>query len=442
MRLVLALAVAGLAAAVYLFVPSEGLGSGRAMLAILILAAGLWLTEAIPLYSTALLIPFLQVVLGVLDAKEALAPFFHPVVALLLGGFALSAAVENSSLGKRVAHLILRWVGNRPAAVLLGVMVTSAFLSMWLSNTAATAIMMSIALPIVATIPARDPFRRGLILSIPFAANIGGIGTPVGSPPNPMAMSYLAEEGMRISFVDWMAVAIPLQLLFLGIAGGALYLFFRPRRGRLPPLAAPPGRISRREWGVLAVGTLTVLLWLTSKLHGVPDSIIALVPLVLLPGSGLLGMEDLRRVPWEVLILIGGGLALGTGMEASGLSRYLISRISLDGVSPELVLAAFAGLTALITAFISNTATAALLVPVAGVAGVGMGISPLLVLGVAMAASLAMALPVSTPPNAIAYGTGKVRMRDMALAGSLITFLCVLVMVTLGSVWWRALGYG
>lgn len=431
-----------LAGGAYLLAP-PGMGEpARRMLAIFATVAWLWLTEALPIYVVALAVPLLLVVAGVVDNKTALAPFFHPVVALLLGGFMLSSAVSRYGLDLRIARGIMSRVGTRPWRVLLGVMGTTALLSLWLSNTATTAIMVAIVAPIVAALPQDEPFRKGLLLSIPFAANVGGIGTPVGSPPNPMAISYLTDRGTTVSFVDWMLIAVPLQLIYLVVIAVVLYFLFRPRHSGIQAEIAPQGKPSRREWTVLGIGGLTVMLWLTSRLHGVPDSIVALVPVVLLLGSGLLGVREFRGLRWDVLMLIGGGLALGVGMRESGLSDYIVSALAVGSLPPALIMLVFLSLTALLTTFMSNTATAALLIPVVGGVGARMGLEAMLVIGVGVAASLAMALPVSTPPNAIAYGQGGIRVRDMFLAGGLITLLAVVITALVGPLWWELLGYG
>lgn len=431
-----------LAAGVYLWAPTDMAEPARRMLTIFAAVAWLWLTEAVPIYIVALLVPFLLVVSGVVDQKAALAPFFHPVVALLVGGCMLSSAVSKFGLDLRIARGIMSRVGVRPWRVLLGVMGTTAFLSLWLSNTATTAIMVAIVAPIAAALPPGEPFKKGLLLAIPFSANVGGIGTPVGSTPNPMAISYLFDQGIQISFSDWMLIALPLQVVYLAVIGAVVYGLFRPHTRALQVDIAHRGKLSRREWAVLGIGVLTILLWLTSRIHGVPDSIIALLPVVLLLGSGLLGVAEFRGIRWEVLVLIGGGLALGVGMQRSGLSEYIVGQLAVGGLPPTLVLLVFLSLTALLTTFMSNTATAALLIPVVGGVGAQMGMEALLVIGVGVSASLAMALPVSTPPNAIAYGQGGIKVRDMFLAGGLITLVTVVLTAFLGRLWWGLLGYG
>lgn len=440
-RFLMVVAGAGLAMAAYLL-PLPGLSTeADRMLAIFVFIAVLWLTEAIPLYATAFLIPFLLVALDILGSTASLAPFFHPVIALLLGGFMLSIAINKYGLDKKMATAILVRVGGRPRNILFAVMGITAFLSMWLSNTATTAIMIAIILPIVDQFPPGDRFGRALILSVPFAANIGGMGTPVGTTPNPMAISYLAENGIRIAFVDWMLLAVPLQILFLAVVVGVLWLLFHPWGGRRDlDLAATPPIDGHGKW-VIAITLLTVGLWLTSKLHGVPDSIIALVPVVLFLGTKLLSGHDFGKVRWDVLALIGGGLALGVGMRDSGLDLWMVEQISVGGLHPMLIMLLFSALAAGLTTFMSNTATAALLIPVVGSFGLQFGMSTQMVLAVAIISSSAMALPVSTPPNAIAYGSGRIKIRELLAAGGLITLLCIGIISLVGEFWWGLLGY-
>ncbi|HDS28925.1 MAG TPA: SLC13/DASS family transporter, partial [Candidatus Acetothermia bacterium] len=390
------LLAAGVSIAVYAL-PVSGLApdAGR-MLSIFLFIAILWLTEAIPLFATAFLVPALLVVFGILDPTTSFAPFFHPVIALLLGGFMLSISVQKYGLDKRIAIAILTRVGDRPWSILLAVIGLTAFLSMWLSNTATTAIVIAIILPIVDQFPPGNRFGKALVLAVPFAANIGGMGTPIGTTPNPMAISHLQEEGLSIAFIDWTLLAIPIQLLFLLVVAGVLWLMYRPWGRRAEVQLDEPSPVGAHGRWVIAITLLTAGFWLTSKLHGVPDSIIALVPVVLFLGSGLLNREDFGRVRWDVLALIGGGLALGVGMRASGLDVWMVSQINVGELHPMLILMLFALLAGLLTTFMSNTATAALLIPVVSSFGMQFGLSSQLVLAVAIVSSAAMALPVST----------------------------------------------
>jgi sodium-dependent dicarboxylate transporter 2/3/5 len=431
----------GVALTVYAL-PLSGLApDADRMLSIFIFVAVLWLTEAIPLFATAFLVPALLVVFDILDPTASFAPFFHPVIALLLGGFMLSISVQKHGLDKRIATAILTRVGDRPWSILLAVIGLTSFLSMWLSNTATTAIVIAIILPIVDQFPRGHRFGKALVLAIPFAANVGGMGTPIGTTPNPMAISHLQGEGISIAFIDWALLAVPVQLVFLLVVAAVLWLMYRPWGRRVEVQLDDPAPLGPRGRWTIAITLLTAGLWLTSKLHGVPDSIIALVPVVLFLGSGLLSRADFGKVRWDVLALIGGGLALGVGMRASGLDVWMVSRINVGELHPMLIVMLFAVLAGVLTTFMSNTATAALLIPVVSSFGTQFGLSSQLVLAVAIISSAAMGLPVSTPPNAIAYATGRIRTRDMLLAGGMITLLSAVVVSVLGRLWWGLLGY-
>ena len=422
--------------------PLPGLeGSAKTMIFIFVLVAILWITEAMPLYVTAFLVPILTAITGILTPTASLAPFFDPVIALLLGGFILSISINKYGLDKKFAMLVFSRMQNKPIILLITVMGITAFFSMWFSNSATTIIMLAILLPTIDRLPENEPFARALILSIPFAANIGGMGTPVGTTPNPIAISFLEKSGIKLTFIDWMAIAIPLQVLYLIGVILILLLFFRPKKKYIEITIEKLPKIGRQEKIVLFIFLLTVILWLTSKLHGVPDSIIALLPIILLNGMGFLDAEDFGKAKWDVLALIAGGMALGIGMQKSGLDVWIVKQIKVGGLHPVLILMAFAALAAIITTFMSNTATAALLIPVVGTFGVQFDMSTQMVFAVAIVSSAAMALPVSTPPNAIAYGTGRLKLQHMMVTGTLITLWSIIITSFIGNIWWSILGY-
>lgn len=438
------LAVA-LAALVYL-VPIAGIdGQARMTLSLLMLAAVLWISKAIPLHATAFVIVIVTVIFGIHTPKEALAPFFHPVIALLLGGFILSVAVEKYGLGDRVSIYILTHTGTKPKNVLFGVMATTAFLSLWMSNTATTAVMLVAIMPILSKIPKGDPFSKAMILGIPFAANVGGIGTPVGTPPNPIAISYLAQIGMEVSFSDWMMFALPIMLLFLVLIWKILLLLFKPKikcfsAAEMEITAADHGgRFGTKEKLVLGIFLSTVILWLTESIHGVSTSIVALIPVVLFLSTGLLDHDDFNRTPWEILLLIGGGLSLSNAIHASGLGLWLIGQIDVIGLPVQAITFLFTGTCILMTTFMSNTATAALTIPIIGEIGYGLGaeVAAIIVISITIGTSMAMALPISTAPNAIAYGTGKIEMKDMIKAGVVISVSALALISTIGYLWLR-----
>jgi sodium-dependent dicarboxylate transporter 2/3/5 len=405
-----------------------------ACLTILVVAAALWVTEAVPLFVTSLVILLLEVVWlpkvvgAAAPPARFLAPFFSDVVLLFLGGFVLSAALEAYRLDERLAHRVLQRTGTAPGAVLGGMMGATAFLSMWMSNTAATAMMLALALTMLEQVPEEDPFRRALLLGIPFAANLGGLGTPIGTPPNAIAIRYLASVGSPVSFARWMLVSVPLMVVLLALAWWLLLKFFPPKLAAVPLAEEPPAEAaSGRAKTVLAICVLTVLGWLTSDLHGFSAGTVALLPLIVLFGFGFLGIPNLRALPWDVLLVVGGGLSLGVAVEVSGLGNVLVAQLPTEGASALVVWAAFAVVGGAMTAVMSNTATANLLLPL--VASLK-GLSPApLVFIVAYACSVSMPLPVSTPPNAMVFGSGMIRVNDMVKPGLVISILGLLLVV-------------
>ncbi len=414
-----------------------GLGeAGRLTLGIFTTAAILWVLEPFPLYVTSFIVVILEVILlgrpggplG-LDGGEYtifLRPFFDSVVVLFLGGFVMARAVKRYGLDEWISRGILRRVGTRPVVVLLGMMVTTAFLSMWISNTATTALMIAVAIPIIQSFPPEEPFRKAIILGIPFASNVGGLGTPIGTPPNAIAMGILDQAGRGISFIEWMYRGIPVVIVLLVITWIILCRIFPPNIRKISlKIGAQRGHMGRKSKFILVVFAVVVLLWLTTSLHGIPSSIVSLIPLVVFFGLGLLEDDDLRDLGWGILFIIGGGMSLGIAMKESGLSLWIVQQIPFEGLGLITILFVFAIAAAAMTTFISNSATANLLIPiVVGVTAVDPRTSAVVV---ALAASTAMILPISTPPNAIAYGSGHVQVRDMIKGGSITTAISIVV---------------
>jgi sodium-dependent dicarboxylate transporter 2/3/5 len=439
-RAILILAIALVAGAAVSRIPFDGLSeAGRLTFGIFTMAAILWVLEPFSLYVTSFIIVILEVILlgrsgGPLGMTGSgymifLNPFFSSVVVLLLGGFVMAQAVKRYGIDTWLSRKLLHRVGTRPAAVLLGMMVMCAFLSMWISNTATTALMMAVAIPVVNTFPGNEPFRKAMILGIPFASNIGGIGTPIGSPPNAIAMGFLEQSGHEMTFLGWMTIGVPIVIVLILVCWLILYSLFRPKIEQVElDVSEEAESLDGRSKFIIAVFMLVVILWLTSSLHGIPSSIVALIPFVIFFGLRLLDDDDLRELGWGILFIVGGGMSLGVAMKESGLSEWMVSQIDFASMGTLGILFLFAGVAALMTTFISNSATANLLLPiVVGIAAVSPVSSALVV---AIVSSAAMILPVSTPPNAIAYGSGRIDVRDMAKAGTIVTAIS-LVFVTL-----------
>ncbi len=439
-KTVLILAIALLAGAAVSRIPFDGLSeAGRLTFGIFTMAAILWVLEPFPLYVTSFIIVILEVILlgrsgGPLGLTGSgymifLHPFFSSVVVLLLGGFVMAQAVKRYGIDTWLLRKLLHRIGNRPGAVLLGVMVMTSFFSMWISNTATTALMMAVAIPVVNTFPGNEPFRKAIILGIPFAANIGGIGTPIGSPPNAIAIGFLEQSGYEMTFLGWMTIGIPIVIVLILVCWLILYSLYRPKIEHVElELPEEAESLDSRSKFILIVFLLVVVLWLTSSLHGIPPAITALIPFVVLFGLRMLDDDDIRELGWGILFIVGGGMSLGVAMRESGLSQWMVSQVDFAAIGTLGILFLFAAAAAILTTFISNSATANLLLPiVVGIAAVS-PVSNALV--VAIVSSAAMILPVSTPPNAIAYGSGHVDVREMARAGSIITAFS-LVFVTL-----------
>jgi sodium-dependent dicarboxylate transporter 2/3/5 len=443
--LVLLAAVGGTGAAFSVGWPQEA----AYMAGIFVTAALLWVLEALPLFATALLVVGLEIVLlgnpggwpglGFEQAptppyQTFLAPAADPILVLFFGGFLLARACVKEGVDRSLAGLILRLFRGRPGRVMLGLMAVTALFSMWwMSNTAATAMMITLVTPMLRQIPAGDPLRKGLLLSIPFAANVGGMGTPIASPPNAVAVGFLSSAGYEVSFLQWMLIAIPLTVGMLGVAWGVLRWLYPPATSDLT-LRAEGRALHGRGVFVVAVLLCTVGLWLTDRWHGLPTAVVALLPAIAFTATGILDQTDVDSLEWDILILIGGGIALGAGMQATGLDQILVRAVPLGGA---FVVVGLVGATVVTSTFMSNTAAANLLIPVgvsfAASALSGGGPGPIRVgVSIALAASLSMALPVSTPPNAIAYASGELASADFARAGVLIGGIAVVLILVFG----------
>ena len=417
------------------------------MLAIFALAVLCWVLEPIPIFATSVLLIFLELLLvssksliwlrdstapeqlGVLLPYQALLQTFaSPIIMLFLGGFFLAIAATKYRLDRNLARVLLRPFGEDPRFVMLGMMLITAVFSMFMSNTATTALMLAILTPVLKLFHPDDPGRDGFVLSIPLAANIGGVGTPIGTPPNAVAMKYLTGEN-AISFSEWMAFGIPFALLLLVAAWGLLIVFCRPRERQMNLVIEGTFQKSWRAWVVYLVFGATILLWLTGNFHGLNSYIVAMLPVSVFLTTRILSKEDLKLLSWDVLWLISGGIALGYGLEQTGLSKTIIAQVPFSEF-PALVIIIAASLVALLmSTFISNTATANLILPLMAALAASepalqaLGGERMLVLVVTFSCSFAMALPVSTPPNAMAFATGLLPSQALLKIGALVSVL-------------------
>lgn len=364
-----------------------------------------------------------------------------PIIILFLGGFMLAAGAVKYNLDKNLTNILLKPFGTKPMFIILGLMLVTATLSAFMSNTATTAMMMTVAIPIALQVSKEDKFRIMLALCIPIAANLGGMATPIGTPPNAIVLSALSSQGSSIAFGTWMAIAVPLSLLMLLIAWGLMRLLYPPTVSSFKLELEGNFLTSPKAIMMYVVFGATVLLWVTEAQHGIPSSMVAFLPIAGLTVSSVLEKEDIRKLPWEVLWLVAGGIALGISMDNTGLAVWLVSSINWETMPQILLLLVFGLVALMLSNFLSNTVTATLLIPLAvslatsGIAGEGFNLVISAVL-IGMACNMAMLLPISTPPNAIAMSTGYIQTMDMVKIGSVIGVTGLLVALAYAMLYW------
>ena len=418
------------------------------IIAIFAFATLSWLTEAIPSWATSLaimmtmcltvsnnsLIPFKgegEAFGELLKSKDIMASFADPVIMLFLGGFTLAIAATKSGLDVLLAKSLIKPFGKKSENVLLGFLLITGLFSMFVSNTATAAMMLTFLTPVFAALPANGKGRIALTMSIPVAANLGGMGTPIGTPPNAIALKVLPD----ISFGQWMAFMFPLAIILLLISWRIILKFF-PFSQKTIALEIN-GHVHRgwRMWVVSCTFILTILLWVIPKdITGIDSNTVAMVPMGIFAITGVITARDLKDIDWSVIWMVAGGFALGLGMNGSGLADRAIESIPFNQWSPIIIIAISGLICYFLSNFISNTATAALLVPILAVVCKGMegslgavGGMPTVIIGVAMSASAAMCLPISTPPNAIAYSTGLVEQKHMLKVGLTMGIITMLL---------------
>jgi len=432
-----AICAIGIAIAVYFLAPDSIPEPAKRTLAVFVWAAISWILEIIPLYATSLgivvLLTFLLYGRGGVETGEGYEGFMllfgSPVIMLFFGGLVMAQAVQKYSLDQMLAAKALKIFGSKPYPLMCGFILITAFLSMWMSNTAVTAMMIALIRPVLKQIDEKDPFRIAFVLSIPFAANIGGIGTPIGTPPNAIALGILANYGIHISFLSWMKVTVPLAVLLLVIMSIILIFMFPPKTKVLNFRPAEHKiEFTTRTLGVIAIIVLIIILWLTTEIHKMPAALIALLAAGLFAALGFLQKEDYKNIDWDVLILMWGGLALGKGLEISGLSGWIVEQ-PLFEYRGFLLVIIFSLLAFSIGMFMSNTATANFIIPIA--MAIPLESHVLLVVAIALSCSFAMALPISTPPNAIAFASNMFKSRDLLKAGIVVSLISLSVTLAL-----------
>ena len=420
------------------------------VIALFVFAALMWMFEIIPNWTTSLMVIVLSLLtvsdkgLGFLckpeygtlvGYKSLMASFADPVVMLFLGGFVLAIMASKYGLDVTLARVLLKPFGKKPKMVLLGFLIVIAVFSMFMSNTATAAMMLAFLAPVLASLPSDDKGRIGLSLSIPVAANLGGIGTPIGTPPNATAVRFLAEAGNEVSFAEWSIRMIPYVIVMILLAWVLLQVFF-PFKSEEIVLNIPENK-RKKDWKTTTVWitfAATIILWATESLTGINSNVVALIPLAVLTATGIFTKEDIKDINWTVLWLVAGGFALGTCLQGTGLAKVLIEAIPFGSMSVVFVLIIAGIVCYFLSNFISNSATAALLIPILIVVAEGMadpaaannasfvslGGTPAMISFIAVCASIAMLFPISTPPNAIASSTGLVSTKDMTKIGIII----------------------
>jgi solute carrier family 13 (sodium-dependent dicarboxylate transporter), member 2/3/5 len=402
------------------------------MAGIFVLACLLWATEALPLFATALLIIGLEIIfiakpfsnqIQDIDYTYFLKPLSDPIIILFLGGFILARASVKAGVDGLIASRLLRPFSASPSRMLMGIIIITSCFSMWMSNTATTAMMLSLLLPVFNQLKERPLIAKGLVLAVPIAANLGGMGTPVASPPNAFAIAYLANIGFRFNFGEWVLVAVPVMILMLLITWWLIKRFYlTDAHGiQFSIESNAPG-----NWAnyVMFIFVITVLLWLSEGLHGIPAPVISLLPLIAFTSTGLITRNDINSMEWSILLLIAGGIALGMGMSYTGLDQVIAGRLKAGGLMliPVMILSMI-----LLSNFMSNTAAANLLIPIGISLMQSHEFSALGLLSgtvsIALASSMAMALPVSTPPNALAYSSGRIDASDFRKVGIRLGFI-------------------
>lgn len=404
---------------------------GERMLGIFIAAIALWVTEAIPLAATGVGIILAQVllissdaILPVPEAAESAASFFanlaNPVIILFMGGFMIADGAAKYGLDKNLAAVLLKPFQGSARLSMLGLMLITALLSQFMSNTATTASMFAVMIPILAALKS-PKMRTGFALSVPVAANVTGVGTPVSTPPNAIAVGMLAQNGIRITFLDWVLMALPFMIVMLTISWLLLVILFVPKGEPVELKLTPNFNRSPAAITFYLLAGGTILLWMTEPLHGVSSSTVGFIPVVGMLATGVMTGRDIQQLSWPVLWLVAGGIALGSGVRATGLDAWLLGGINWDAMSTMVFLVALCIVTVLMGTFISNSATANLIIPL--VLGPSIMVATddvTLAVIAALACSMGFALPISTPPNAIAYATGHIPQRSLIIVGGVI----------------------
>ncbi|MBR5256397.1 MAG: SLC13/DASS family transporter [Bacteroidales bacterium] len=431
------------------------------IIAIFVYATLMWVMEIVPAWTTSVSIMVLLLLFtsdsGVkwlcnpdsvgqlLSYKQVMASFADPVVMLFIGGFVLAIATTKTGLDVHLARVLLTPFGKKSENILLGFMLVTALFSMFISNTATTAMMLTFLTPVFKQLPEAGKGRIAMALSIPVAANLGGIGTPIGTPPNTIALKYLNDpEGLNlgIGFGQWMLFMVPLVIVMILISWAIIKRVFPFSQKTIELKIDGEMKHGRQTTLVIATIIITILLWMTDTLTGINTYTVALIPFAVFAMTGIITKYDLEEINWSVIWMVAGGFALGYAMNGSGLAALFIKAIPFGDFSPILILVLSGLICYALSNLISHSATAALLMPILVVVCTAMGDklaaiggSTTVLIGVAIASSSAMILPISTPPNALAYATNLVQQKDMAKMGAIVGVISIVLgyMVLIGA---------
>jgi sodium-dependent dicarboxylate transporter 2/3/5 len=434
------------------------------IIAIAIWMVSWWITEAVSISVTALIPLTIFPLLGIMDMKAVAASYGSPIVFLFFGGFVMALALEKVNLHRRIALNIVKITGTSPNRVILGFMIATAFLSMWISNTATTVVMLPIALSVIdLLINDKDGFTAGdknfalsIMLGIAYAANVGGIATIIGTPPNTVAIGFLENEyDIQISFLQWMMIGFPFSCVMIALVYFVLVKWVYPNGLKgfdsstnvIDEELKKLGKISQQEARVMIVFAVTIFLWITRtyvnelipiiKLSDAGISMLAALALFSIPfdfvkGEFTLDWKDTVKLPWGILILFGGGLALASGLSSAGVIDYIGKIVGESQMSVFLIISLLIIIMLFMTELMSNVALVAIFAPVVAGIAIGLDLEIIHVLApVAMAASCAFMLPMATPPNAIVFASGHIKVHEMVRAGIILNVLSILFLILL-----------
>ena len=423
------------------------------IIAIFVFATLMWIMEIVPSWATSVAIIVLLLLFTsdsgiiwmcdedkvgtLLSYKSIMATFADPVIMLFIGGFVLAIAATKTGLDSHLAKVLLKPFGKKSDNVLLGFLFITGLFSMFVSNTATAAMMLTFLTPVFKQLPPEGKGRISLALSIPIAANLGGMGTPIGTPPNTIAIKYLNDpEGLNlgIGFGEWMLFMVPLVIVLLLISWRLLRWLFPFTQKTVELKIEGNMKKDTKTYIVIVTFIVTVILWLLDSVTGINSYTVALIPFMVFSLFGIINRRDLEEINWSVIWMVAGGFALGYALNASGLAEIMVKSIPFGEFSPILILALSGVICYLLSNFISNSATAALLMPILTIVCAAMGDklnaiggTSTILIGVAIAASSAMILPISTPPNALAYATNLVKQNDMAKIGIIVGILSMVL---------------